>query len=99
MTFAHVLGGPLDPLIELGLPLVIFIGLYFWSSRGAGGKQRREAQRRRAAGDANYYTALSTADLRALATQLDADPADEPARELRAGVASELKRRSGEVSP
>lgn len=34
MTFAHMGGGPLDLAIELGLPLVIFLGLYFWSSRG-----------------------------------------------------------------
>lgn len=52
MTLAHVIGGPLDPLIEIGLPLVIFIGLYFWSSRGAGGKRRREAERRRGAAEA-----------------------------------------------
>lgn len=38
MTFAHVMNGPLDPLIELGLPLAVFIGLYFWS-RGARGRR------------------------------------------------------------
>ena len=29
----HVLSGPLDALIELGLPLAIFLALYWWSSR------------------------------------------------------------------
>jgi hypothetical protein len=30
---AHVLSGPLDALIELGIPLLIFLALYWWSSR------------------------------------------------------------------
>jgi hypothetical protein len=33
MTFAHVVSGPIDAVIELGLPVVIFLGLYWWSSR------------------------------------------------------------------
>lgn len=97
MTFAHIMGGPLDPLIELGLPLLIFIGLYHWSSRGERGKHRREADRRRAAGDPEYHTALTTPDLKALAATLEARPADDAARALRARIASELARRSVEV--
>lgn len=33
MTFAHLVSGPLDALIELGLPLAVFVALYWWSSR------------------------------------------------------------------
>ena len=32
----HVVSGPLDALIELGLPLLVFLGLYWWSSRKGG---------------------------------------------------------------
>lgn len=35
MTLAHVFGGPLDALVELGLPLAVFAVLWWWSSRGA----------------------------------------------------------------
>lgn len=97
MTFAHVMGGPLDPLIELGLPLLIFIGLYFWSSRGERSKHRREADRRLASGDPAYV--LTTRDLRALAAKVEAQPADDAARALRTGIASELARRTPEVKP
>ena len=38
MIVAHVLGGPADALIELGLPLAIFAALWWWSSR----KERRK---------------------------------------------------------
>lgn len=34
---AHVVGGPLDIALELGLPLLAFLALYWWSSR----KERR----------------------------------------------------------
>jgi hypothetical protein len=30
----HILSGPLDALIELGLPLLVFAGLWWWSTRG-----------------------------------------------------------------
>lgn len=30
---AHVIGGPLDLVVELGLPLVLFAVLWWWSSR------------------------------------------------------------------
>ncbi|CAN5210937.1 hypothetical protein BH18CHL2_BH18CHL2_09000 [soil metagenome] len=40
MTFAHVVSGPIDAVIELGLPVAIFLGLYWWSSR----KERRKKQ-------------------------------------------------------
>lgn len=33
MILGHILGGPLDALIELGLPLVIFAALWWWSTR------------------------------------------------------------------
>lgn len=33
MIVAHVIGGPLDALVELGLPLAIFAALWWWSSR------------------------------------------------------------------
>mgnify|MGYP001559272043 CR=1 FL=1 len=37
MIVGHVLAGPLDALVELGLPLLVFAGLWWWSSR----KERR----------------------------------------------------------
>jgi hypothetical protein len=33
MIVAHLISGPLDALIELGLPLVLFAALWWWSSR------------------------------------------------------------------
>jgi hypothetical protein len=30
---AHLIGGPLDAVIELGLPLLIFAALWWWSAR------------------------------------------------------------------
>ena len=33
MTVGHIMSGPLDALIELGLPLLVFAGLWWWSSR------------------------------------------------------------------
>lgn len=33
VTFAHLVSGPLDALLELGLPLAIFVALYWWSNR------------------------------------------------------------------
>ncbi len=38
MILAHVIGGPLDAVIELGLPLAIFAALWWWSAR----KERRK---------------------------------------------------------
>ncbi len=32
-TFAHVISGPVDAAIELGVPIAIFISLYWWSNR------------------------------------------------------------------
>lgn len=97
MTFAHMGGGPLDLAIEFGLPLVIFLALYFWSSRGPGPAQRREAERRRAAGDPEYYTALSTSDLESLAKRLESNGADGASIALRERIASELARRASVV--
>ena len=40
LTVAHVMSGPLDALLELGLPLAVFVGLFWWSNRKArGGKK------------------------------------------------------------
>lgn len=30
---AHIIGGPLDAFIELGLPLLVFAVLWWWTSR------------------------------------------------------------------
>lgn len=40
VTFAHVMSGPLDALVELGLPLAVFLGLFWWSNRRTGGKKK-----------------------------------------------------------
>ena len=39
MTLAHIMSGPLDALVELGLPLAVFAGLYWWSTRKSGSKR------------------------------------------------------------
>ncbi len=33
MIVGHVLGGPADAIIELGLPVLIFAALWWWSAR------------------------------------------------------------------
>ena len=33
MTFGHVISGPVDTIVELGVPIAIFIALYWWSNR------------------------------------------------------------------
>ena len=33
MTLGHIVSGPLDAFVELGLPLLLFAGLFWWSSR------------------------------------------------------------------
>jgi hypothetical protein len=38
MILAHVISGPLDALIELGVPVAIFALLWWWSAR----KERRK---------------------------------------------------------
>lgn len=91
---AHLgLGGPLDLLIELGLPLLIFIALWWWSSRGER-RGRHDADLRRALRDPEFYRSLSTSDLRWLAGQLEErrDP-DAAATGLLADVRAELGRR------
>jgi uncharacterized iron-regulated membrane protein len=41
MVLAHGTTGTwLDEIVGLGLPLLILAGLYFWSSRKPGGKQK-----------------------------------------------------------
>jgi len=37
MIVGHILSGPLDALIEFGLPLALFAALWWWSAR----KERR----------------------------------------------------------
>lgn len=39
MTLAHIMSGPLDAVLELGLPLAVFAGLYWWSARKGGPKR------------------------------------------------------------
>lgn len=34
MIVGHILSGPLDAVIELGLPVAVFAGLWWWSTRG-----------------------------------------------------------------
>lgn len=38
MIVGHVIGGPIDALIEVGLPLAIFGALWWWSAR----KERKQ---------------------------------------------------------
>ncbi len=40
VTFGHVISGPVDAIIELGVPIAIFIALYWWSSRKERSKKR-----------------------------------------------------------
>jgi hypothetical protein len=42
MIVGHLVGGPLDTLIELGLPLALFGVLWWWSARG----ERKKGQKR-----------------------------------------------------
>lgn len=39
MTVGHIIGGPIDALIEVGLPLAIFAVLWWWSARKERKKQ------------------------------------------------------------
>jgi len=40
VTFAHVISGPVDAVIELGVPLAIFVALYWWSNRKEKAKKK-----------------------------------------------------------
>lgn len=42
-ALAHVLAGPLDLLIELGLPIVVLVVLWAWSARAE--RQKRKETR------------------------------------------------------
>lgn len=49
-ALAHVLAGPLDLLIELGLPVLLLVALWAWARRaerrrGAGERDEEEAAR------------------------------------------------------
>ncbi|MGH2379469.1 MAG: hypothetical protein ACRDGT_13495 [Candidatus Limnocylindria bacterium] len=45
MTLGHILSGPLDLVIELGLPLAVFAALWWWSTR-AERKAKKEKGRK-----------------------------------------------------
>lgn len=56
MILGHVIGGPLDAMIELGLPLVIFAALWWWSARkererGSGSAGPSEHRKRKSEAD------------------------------------------------
>ncbi len=40
MIVGHVLSGPLDALIELGLPVALFAVLWWWSARKEKGEKK-----------------------------------------------------------
>jgi len=40
VTFAHVISGPVDTIVELGVPIAIFIALYWWSNRTEKAKRK-----------------------------------------------------------
>lgn len=84
--------GPLDLFVEMGLPLVALVVLWMLSRRK--GRGRDEAERRRAAGQLEYYVALGTDDLATLVGML-ATRGDRTAEEKRvlAGAQMELERR------
>ena len=44
MIVGHVLSGPLDALIELGLPLVLFAALWWWSALKE--KRRKDGEKK-----------------------------------------------------
>lgn len=35
MILGHIMSGPIDALIEFGLPLVLMAALWWWSARNA----------------------------------------------------------------
>ena len=39
-TLAHVISGPVDAAVELGVPIAIFIALYWWSNRKEKAKKK-----------------------------------------------------------
>lgn len=43
MILAHVIGGPADALVELGLPVLVFAALWWWSARGEHRERKTEA--------------------------------------------------------
>lgn len=40
MIAGHILSGPLDALIELGLPVALFAALWWWSARKEKGEKK-----------------------------------------------------------
>lgn len=86
------LTGPLDAIVELGLPLVALVAFWLYARRGR--RSRDEAERRRTAGDPSYYEALATDDLATLVAML-ADREERTAEDERilSGARAELGRR------
>lgn len=86
--------GPLDAFVDVGLPLLALVVLWLLSRRK--GPKRKEAERRRAAGDPEFYRALPTDDLATLIGMLEArtDRGGEDERTL-AGARADLKARRG----
>lgn len=98
VIIAHVMGGPLDPIIEFALPLAIFVGLYFWSTRT--GRRRAGRSARGASGRASEswiaYVSRSSRELRALEATLKTGPQDDANAALLRVIQAELQRRSGD---
>lgn len=40
MIVGHIISGPIDALIELGLPLALFAALWWWSARKERNKRK-----------------------------------------------------------
>lgn len=46
MILGHIMSGPLDAVIELGLPVLVFAALWWWSTRAdRKAKKDREAKK------------------------------------------------------
>ena len=46
MIVGHIMSGPLDAVIELGLPVLVFAGLWWWSTRDER-KAKKDRERRK----------------------------------------------------
>lgn len=49
-ALAHVVSGPLDALIELGLPVILLVALWAWSARAERKRKSREQGEREGEG-------------------------------------------------
>ena len=99
MIVAHVMGGPLDAIVEFALPLAVFVGLYLWSTR-TGRRREGRPDARGASGRASEswiaYVSRSSAELRALEATLQTGPQDDASAALLRVIQAELQRRSGD---